>query len=303
MKSIILTDKSALEFLTEIEIELLYKYYYVNIPPILIKEIRADLIKTARAFPKEHVTNLAKRLLRNDSRINVDYSDLILNELMGQSVPMDGRTIVASEATSTNEKPIDIISEEEKNVKRWQRSDFDDSDYEFAHIWHSSISQIDLADIRATSFPVIKFLQDSNISNSNITDLNNFIISFLKEVSSQSKLLELILEINRIHLKDSSLIFCLWESNNKPLLEKFCPYSFFCLHAFLFWHLLVQKGIFVGGQTSLIDLEYIFYLPFTQIFVSNDRYHKEIVQFFIRKNQTFLTGENLRTKFKDIYIP
>ena len=41
-------------------------------------------------------------------------------------------------------------------------------------------------------------------------------------------------------------------------------------------------------------------LPFCKIFTSNDHLHKSIVPLFLRKDQTFITGEELKHDFKKL---
>jgi hypothetical protein len=45
-------------------------------------------------------------------------------------------------------------------------------------------------------------------------------------------------------------------------------------------------------------LQYLNYLPFCQVFSSNDRLHRLLVPVLKRKNQTFLTGDELRATLK-----
>jgi hypothetical protein len=43
-----------------------------------------------------------------------------------------------------------------------------------------------------------------------------------------------------------------------------------------------------------VDIAYLYYLPFCHIFVSSDNLHHRVVPEFLRKDQSFVPGPNLR---------
>lgn len=82
MGPITILDKSVLQSFSYDEIFTLNRHYYLNITPILIIEILADLKKNIKkGTPQEKVKELASKLLPSfsDSVINVHYKDLLIN--------------------------------------------------------------------------------------------------------------------------------------------------------------------------------------------------------------------------------
>jgi len=52
--------------------------------------------------------------------------------------------------------------------------------------------------------------------------------------------------------------------------------------------------------TNRVDLEYLYYLPFCNIFTSNDKIHKQLTPLLLREDQKFIVGEDLKKDFKAI---
>lgn len=295
----IITDKNAIQSLSQNEIHFLFKYYYVNIPPILVREILGDLAKnnTDRIDQESKVKVLAKKILSSNSGINVHYHDLILNELMGNPVPMDFRILRQSIEVANEGKTGALINEtdEERLVRNWQNGVFDRKDYERANEWRNAIDNISIAEIRAMSSNFIQNLKDNRINN--LENINELICQIFELDSSQLPLLTLIIEINKFSHDYASQIFYRWENLNKPSIKYFCPYTYFCTFAFLFWNFGTLRSLF-GRATDIIDIEYLFYLPFTRVFASNDNFHERIIPYLIQPNQKFITGKELKEDLK-----
>jgi hypothetical protein len=46
--------------------------------------------------------------------------------------------------------------------------------------------------------------------------------------------------------------------------------------------------------SNQIDLIYVYYLPFCQVFTSSDKLHERVVPLFLRQDQTFVKGQELK---------
>ncbi|MEC9345368.1 MAG: hypothetical protein VYB54_04020 [Pseudomonadota bacterium] len=51
-------------------------------------------------------------------------------------------------------------------------------------------------------------------------------------------------------------------------------------------------------SSNVIDLQYIYYLPFCNIFTSADKFHKTIAPFFMSKNQLFVDSAKIKADLK-----
>ena len=90
MGPFVILDKSSIQTLSFDEIVFLNRYYWVNIPPILLTEILADLKKNQESEEaKSEVISLAKKLLQSDSAINMPYERMIEASLVGHDPCLD----------------------------------------------------------------------------------------------------------------------------------------------------------------------------------------------------------------------
>jgi hypothetical protein len=83
MGPILLCDKSTLQALARAELNVLRRYYFLSIPPVLLVEILGDLKKQADAgMNREEVQQLSNKLVPACSAVNVDFRHLIQSELL-----------------------------------------------------------------------------------------------------------------------------------------------------------------------------------------------------------------------------
>jgi len=295
----IITDKSAIQSLSQSEIHFLFNYFYVNIPPILVREILGDLAieNNDRTAQEAKVSYLARKLLNKDSGINIQYHDLIFNELMGIQVSMDFRMLSSSTKVIKDGKngAVIIETDEERIIRNWQNGVFTKDDFNKAIEWRNSIKLLDINEIKNISSHFIQNLKDYKINS--LDDIYQLILQNFESEGFQLALLTLIIEINRFSQDYASQIFYRWESLNKPVIKVFCPYTYYCTFALLFWNLGTLRSMF-GRATDIIDIEYLFYLPFASIFASDDGFHKSIVPYLIQKEQKFITGKELKEDLK-----
>jgi hypothetical protein len=76
----------------------------------------------------------------------------------------------------------------------------------------------------------------------------------------------------------------------------FAPYVDFALRVELFFHLAVNKSQMAPIQR--LDICYLFYLPFCQLFVSNDWVHKRSAPLFLRADQEFVAADDLKASLR-----
>ncbi|MBP7184890.1 MAG: SEC-C domain-containing protein [Saprospiraceae bacterium] len=302
MKPTILLDKSTLQALSQEELHFLLKYYYLNIPPILVKEIRADLTKKIKDSNsnEQHVANLSKKLLGNDSQINIRYEDIILNELLGNPVNTKiHQPLLNSTPDLRNGKKGVIMTETKYHrlIKGWQHGFFSDDDYDFASNWRKSVEEFDIDQLRTRNLHIFQHFKELKINS--LQRINEFILEQFNNPARQHDLLTLILEINYINQDDEKQIFNRWNRNNNPMLEDFCPYSLYYLQIFELWYYGTLKSL-LGRKSDALDIEYLFYLPFTHVFSSEDRILKQFIPLILKDNQVFLSDGKLKNDLKNI---
>jgi hypothetical protein len=92
-----------------------------------------------------------------------------------------------------------------------------------------------------------------------------------------------------------------WRSAGSPLVRKFAPYLIHILTVDLVFMFGIGADLIGRGRAShKIDVAYLYYLPFCDVFTSNDRLHKLLAPIFLRPNQTFVFGEELKNDLKEL---
>ncbi|MGD0016077.1 MAG: hypothetical protein ABSC38_00950, partial [Verrucomicrobiia bacterium] len=96
MGPIVILDKSAFQSLSHEELGFLNKHYTVNIPPILILDMFADLKQNVAdlASCQEQIAGLAEKLSLWEALLNVHYRTLCMASLLGHEVAVTGMPVI-----------------------------------------------------------------------------------------------------------------------------------------------------------------------------------------------------------------
>jgi len=91
-------------------------------------------------------------------------------------------------------------------------------------------------------------------------------------------------------------ILARWKKSGGPPVIQFAPFATWCFRVNVLSELaiiykLVRKPL--EPQNS-IDRQYLYYLPFCQVFSSNDVFHKTVAPLFLAADQSFVPGEDLK---------
>jgi hypothetical protein len=135
-------------------------------------------------------------------------------------------------------------------------------------------------------------------------DLNELIVtvdSLLAERRLQPRLLVLLARAHDIPYEVQDKITKRWFKEGRPMFAQFAPYAFFCLRADVLWALaLTNPSIFKPDKNDRKDLQYCYYLPHCEIFVSKDNKHRQLAPFLLRPDQSFVDGETLKLDLKEL---
>jgi len=135
----IILDKSVVYGLNNSEVDSLDRYFFQIVPPILINEILAELTKETQE------PSIVNKIASHSYRISgnrvlmLEYQTILINSLMGNEVPMEGKffpageSIVRSKDGSIGRKVETIL--EDETIARWERKDFTEAEKEWAKKW------------------------------------------------------------------------------------------------------------------------------------------------------------------------
>lgn len=299
----IIIDKSTFQSLSFDEIILLHNYYRPNITPILVMEILADLKKDFdnSKNANKRVQDFAKKLLPYNSAVNIFYMELFAGDLIYGNTTIDYTPVLgSSELVKSDSGKIGFHfkeSPQEKAISRWRDGEFLIAEKELARIWRTNTTQKDLlVNLKETLKDKIKIKE----SFKNLEDLNQHVNLFLENPVIQEELLIFLISEFGVSAENASLIFFRWAQAENKSVKVFAPYAFFCGKVKILFDLALRFDLVGTRPTNLLDLQYLYYLPFAKLFTSNDKFQKNLAPFLMDSNQEFIDGMELKNDLKNL---
>lgn len=295
-----LFDKSFLQSLNVDESVWFDHFFYPIVCPLFYVETLADLKKAVRAgrTPEQEVGFIAQKTPEMHGGPCIHHSTICLANLMGSVVPMNGRIPVAGG------RPVKVdgdagmvfdLAPEAQAFSRWQNGEFLKIEHEFAHSWRASLASLDLAAVasgmRALGIDprTCKSLEDGK-------RLADAIVASADKPSDLMKLAFLFLEMP-LHYQRP--ILERWTAAGRPPLSTYAPYAAHVLRVEVFFQIaLAASHISTERPSNRLDIAYLFYLPFSMVFVSSDKLHCRCAPLFLRSDQEFIWGEALKADLK-----
>lgn len=300
MKPIVLYDKSFIQSLNAIETKLFGCLFSVNITPLLLFEIQADLTKLST----KSTSDIAKKVCELNSHLNIDHRILCVSELCGNPVPMEYKTVACYQGKNFEDiegKPSFIYDRPDAidKLARWSAEEFSDQDSKDATEWWNYINKMPqkIKQLYETKEAKQKF--------SSLEAIRQYAENLIYEVyrdRHRGALLRYVFDRFGITDDHKKNIIQRWKSSGGLALVEFAPYTAYVILIELFFEVAVAAG-FISAirQSNRIDMAYLYYLPFTQIFISGDKLHEKTVPLFVAKEyQLFITQKDIRTDLKKL---
>jgi len=293
-------DKSTLESLNVDESLWLDHFFICNITPLFYVESLADLDKNSsdKRSSETLVRDLANKT-PDEGAANIAHHTLILQELLGNKVQMDGRPIIGGgEPRIDSDGKIGIYHDhfpEMEAFGRWQKREFHKVEQEFAKDWRNIVSNLNFD----YTIGILKNTVPTNTKISSVNDLKIFVDQFVE--GNYKELLILALDTLGMPPKFYDAILSKWEKKGHPRFNDFAPYASFCFKIDLFFYLALDKSFISRDRPSnKIDISYLYYLPFCNVFTSKDNLHRRIAPLFMENGQTFVWGEDIKKSLREI---
>ena len=308
MGPITLFDKSFLQSLNVDESVWFDHFFLTNVCPIFYVETLADLSKVVREGrkPEEEVAYIANKFPEMHGSPNAHHTNLCISNLMGHSVPMttgqiplSGGRLVKSGGKSG---VVYEQSPESEAFSRWHKQQFLEIERLYAHGWREALQTLDLKEL-ASNFRTLGVDGRSCKTLEEAKALAVSIVSGRDKPFDRMKLAILFLHIPReLHRE----ILERWSIVNYPPLIEYAPYVAHVLTIELFFQIALAANLISSERPSnRTDIAYLFYLPFCMAFLSSDKLHRRCAPLFLRHDQQFIWGPELKddlTKINSLYL-
>jgi hypothetical protein len=291
-------DKSAMQLLSREEARWFTHFFRGVITPVFLIESLSNLAKEFpdKRDPNKVVAAMAAKVHDMGSLPNVPHTELIAMNLRGYEVEMRGAPIVGGgkRVQAANGEWGVFIDEtpEEKALRRWQSGEFDEAERAQAAGWRVTSKSFDLQAL-VRSLKASK-QQQADLSNLTLADVKRAVDLFHGDPAAQFRTLNSAFEAFAVDPKGRAAIKRKWVALGRPHISRFAPYAYFALRLTTTFLAGVRFRRLPERPTNIIDLQYLHYLPFCEVFTSGDKLHRDLAPLFMRPKQKFIWAQDLK---------
>lgn len=297
MGPIALFDKSFLQSLSLEEAVFFDHFFLPLICPLFYVETLADLEKRVREgrTPEQEVGIIADKVPQMSGYPCAYHNDLGAVTLFGANIPLNGRIPTTGGRPVKMDGKSGFVHEESaaaQAFRRWQEREFLVVERQFARSWRTALNEIDLARI-ATG---IRAMGITPGTCKTLEDAKAIVDGFLdRDDAATVDQLNLALALFEIPPQYDFQLFGRWATQGRPALRRFAPYAAHVVAVEVFFR--IALGATLIGATDAnnrTDIGYLFYTPFCHAFVSSDNLHRRCAPHFLRTDQSFVWGHDLK---------
>ena len=301
MGPITLFDKSFLQSLSVDESVWFDHFFLINVCPLFYVETLADLDKIVRdgRTPEQEVGIIADKFPDMHGFPCAYHLTQCIGELLGHPVSMTGQIPLANGRRVESEGGKAAVfesSSEADAFARWQRREFLEIEHQYAQYWRRNTTTLDMADASA-------FVKAIGISErcKDIAQAKLLAAKAVHQLKKPFVWISFALSFLGFPEGSGQQILKQWALSGSPPLVDFAPYTAYVLEVEVFFQIaLASKLISSERASNRLDIDYLFYLPFSMMFVSNDRLHRRCAPLFLRPNQEFVWGPDLKANLGQI---
>jgi len=184
---------------------------------------------------------------------------------------------------------------EEEAFFRWQRREFLELERQLAKMWRLALSDVNYDEMyhfsqkwfaggKPKTLGEVKALAEAKIDRTDQEAGLKFGMALLGIPDSMQQ-----------------EVMVRWRASGKPAIREFAPYFRYIYSVDMFFYLAMAADLIsrvrpAGKANNKIDIAYLYYLPFCKVFTSSDNLHERVVPFFLRADQSFVKGPELKNR-------
>jgi hypothetical protein len=292
-----LFDKSFLQSLSVDESVWFDQHFMPVVCPVFYAETLADLALIPRepALAEREVKKIADKFPQMHGYPCASHLTMVVGDLIGEIAPMDGRVpIPGGRHVKSGERRGIVFDQSPEAVafNRWQQGEFLELERLYASGFRRALATLNLTSQRdiLRSFgidqKIVKSLADAKAFASGTATGNAKDFARLRVAVT-------IFDVPE-HLHEP--ILRRWHETRCPPLSEFAPYADYALTVELFFQIALANPNLISAErpSNRMDIAYLFYLPFSQVFVSSDKLHSKCAPLFLREDQQFVWGIDLK---------
>ena len=296
MGPVALFDKSFLQSLGVDESVLFDHFFQANVCPIFYIETLADFAKekTKNITADELVRRIADKFPDWSGSPNLHHTVICRASLLGGEVSLSGQIVMGgggSGAVSSHVMVAFPESMEAKSFLRWSQGRVGPDERRAAAKWRKEAAGFETAEVIDVLKRVKVYEDDACTTLLDVKNAANEVIGRLRPDQQVHLALQLFGAEG-----DKDAILARFHREGEPQLSTFARYAAYALRVELFYHIGVEKSRI--SEVHRRDVTYLLYLPFCQVFVSSDWGHRDCAPLFIRDDQSFVWGQDLKASLR-----
>jgi hypothetical protein len=286
----LILDKSAFQALSRDEHGRRLFRYRENITPILLREILADLAKSDGAkSPEVSVRILADKFLGSGGVVNADHRMLCAADLTGTGrFAADGRPVLDqyTEGHGPGGEASILVGPTPSNhaILRWAAVRFSTEERNLAIGLRAAAGSFSV-DALYGRLRQHQVLLPRPRSISEIPDIAD---DLLVRASLQAAFIDWLMEQLRLPADIRIAVGQRWNAAGRPLLADFAPYAHHCTRVLCLVLIGMRHKVLSARKTNRLDAEYLFYIPFCEVFVSGDALHAQLAPMVLGRGRRFV---------------
>jgi len=301
MGPITLFDKSFLQSLTVDEAVWFDHYFTPNICPIFFVETLADLAKRNLRdgrTPEHEVAIIAEKTPEVSSYVCAYHSQLCFGNLLGHPVPFTGQIPMpgAQPVRLNGQTGLSFpCAPEIEAMSRWQAGKFQEVEHIVAGEWRKTVSELDLKEMASA----MRALGVNGKTCKSLEQAAQIARGIVESTNKPFDQMQLLFHFTQIGLEHAPQVLERWKIAGYHPLAQHAPYAAYVLTVELFFQIALAASLISSDRPSnRVDISYLFYLPFCDVFTSTDRLHKKCAPLFLRGDQDFVWGDDLKTDLR-----
>jgi hypothetical protein len=297
MGPITLFDKSFLQSLSADEAVWFDHFSLPVVCPIFYVETLADLAKEpGKRTAEELVVDIARKFPEWAGSPCGFHIEMCTCNLFGAEVVMDGR-IPRPGGRTVKRGVVFEQTPEEEAFDRWSKGEFLDVEKVAAGGWRKALSELDLKKVAGE----LEMLGIEKKKCRTLEEARDFALEIVNGKERAYARFALATLLFHIPPPQHSRLIDRWRGLGEPTFDNFAPYAAFVMTIEAFFRIAMASGLIGTDRVSnRTDMAYLFYLPFCTLFVSSDALHRKCAPLFMRPDQEFVWGVDLKPSLKSI---
>ena len=292
----ILLDKSALQRLSHDELLRLSHHYMVAAPQVLVFELLGDLTKDEAKPEKSEamVQALSRNLRAAMPKVCADARDMATGSLLGRPVPMTGQIPMAGGIPIVdNEGKRGVVFDEAPEMEamfRWHLGRFTEDERAQSLHWRQSTKALDMEAFQ-------RFLRKIHPKLDGVRTIPQ-VVTYVDQVLATPNYQRLFAQWASAEARAvgrlQDLVLKRWDHLKPPSLHAFAPYAHHFLRVSMAFYIGLHVGAITTRKSNWIDVEYLRYLPFCQVFTTGDQLQVDLARELMRKDQDMIAADDLK---------